>query len=277
MGRGRVTTILLNGSLLLMVVIILIPVFYIFLTSFKLFRDIISGSLLFTPSLTNYEEIFTGRRSNFVDLTRNSLITASAVAVICGVVGSLGAYSLTRFRWPRWLSLGIVGWLLFVHMMPPIVYVMPYYLAARWFGIYDTPLAVIMAHVVLNMPLAVMMMINFFNEVPKELEEAAMTDGCNRWQAFFWVIIPIVRPGLAAMSVLVFVFSWKEFLFALTLTTTTDGRTIPVGIANFVQEYNIRYGEMAAGSFFAMIPALILVLVAQRQIIKGLTVGAIKG
>ncbi|MCY4540090.1 MAG: carbohydrate ABC transporter permease, partial [Chloroflexi bacterium] len=111
----------------------------------------------------------------------------------------------------------------------------------------------------------------------KELEEAAVIDGCTQWQAFRLVIIPIVRPGLAAMAVLVFVFSWKEFLFSLSLTTTSAGRTIPVGIANFVQEFNIRYGEMAAGSFVAMIPALILVLLAQRHIIKGLTVGAVKG
>jgi multiple sugar transport system permease protein len=168
-------------------------------------------------------------------------------------------------------------WLLFVNMMPPIVFVTPYYIWTRAAGIYDTPFAVIMAHVVLNMPLAVIMMMNFFAEVPKELEEAASIDGCSQWQAFVLVILPIVRPGLAAMGVLVFVFSWKEFLFALALTTTSAGRTIPVGISNFVQEFNIRYGEMAAGSFFAMIPALILVLVAQRHIIKGLTVGAVKG
>jgi len=277
MRRGWMATFLLNGALLLMVLIILFPVFYIFQTSFKLFKDIISGSFLFVPTLANYQEIFIGRRSNFIELTGNSLVTASAVAVICGAIGSLGAYSLSRFQWPKWLSLGIVGWLLFVHMMPPIVYVTPYYLFTRASGVYDTPIAVVMSHLVLNMPLAFVMMLNFLNEVPKELEEAAMIDGCNRWQAFVRVILPIVRPGLAAMSVLVFVFSWKEFLFALTLTTTTAGRTIPVGIANFVQEFNIRYGEMAAASFFAMIPALILVLVAQRHIIKGLTVGAIKG
>lgn len=277
MRRGRLSTILLNGALLLTVLIILFPVFYIFLTSLKTFKDIISGSFIFTPSLTNYQEIFTGSRSNFLILTRNSLVTASAVAVLCGTIASFGAYSLSRFKWPRWLTLGITGWLLFVHMMPPIVYVTPYYLVTRTLGVYDTPIAVVVAHMVLNMPLAFVMMMNFFSEIPKELEEAALIDGCNRLQAFFRVLLPIVRPGLAAMAVLVFVFSWKEFLFALTLTTTTAGRTIPVGIANFVQEFNIRYGEMAAGSFFAMIPALILVLVAQRHIIKGLTVGAVKG
>ncbi len=264
MKRPLYATILLNGILMIMVLLILFPVFYIFLTSLKRTADIYSGALLFEPVFSNYREIFTGSRSNFADLTRNSLIVSAAVAAICGIVGSLAAYSVSRMRLSRWLTGGILVWLLFVNMMPPVVFVTPYYLWTRSIGIYDTPLAFIM-------------MTNFFAEVPKEMEEAAMIDGCNQFQAFWLVVVPMVRPGIAAMAVLVFVFSWKEFLFALSLTTTSAGRTIPVGIANFVQEFNIRYGEMAAGSFFAMIPALILVLFAQRHIIKGLTVGAVKG
>jgi multiple sugar transport system permease protein len=277
MKQGTLSKLALNGVLLVVVFIILFPIAYIVQTSLKSTIDIYSGSFFFEAKMLNYEEIFTGSRSNFVDLTRNSLIVSTGVALISGVVGSLAAYSITRLKWSRWMTGGILVWLLFINMMPPIVFVTPYYMWTRAAGIYDTPLAVIMAHVILNMPLAVIMMMNFFAEVPKELEEAAEIDGCTQWQAFWLVVLPIVRPGIAAMGVLVFVFSWKEFLFALTLTTTSAGRTIPVGIANFVQEFNIRYGEMAAGSFFAMIPALILVLIAQRHIIKGLTVGAVKG
>jgi len=277
MREKTLSKAVLNLTLLMVVFIILFPVFYIVQTSLKSTADVYSGTFFFEAKTTNYEEIFTGSRSNFAELTRNSLIVASGVAIICGSIGSLAAYSISRLNWPRWVTGSILVWLLFINMMPPIVFVSPYYLWARATGIYDTPAAVIMAHVILNMPLAVIMMMNFFAEVPKELEEAAVIDGCTQWQAFALVILPIVRPGLAAMAVLVFVFSWKEFLFALTLTTTSAGRTIPVGIANFVQEFNIRYGEMAAGSFVAMIPALVLVLLAQRHIIKGLTVGAVKG
>lgn len=277
MRQKTVPKIILNLILLIVVFIILFPVFYIVQTSLKSTADIYSGAFFFTAKTSNYEEIFTGSRSNFAELTRNSLVVASSTALICGLIGSLAAYSISRLSWSRWVSGGILIWLLFINMMPPIVFVTPYYLWARATDIYDTPAAVVMAHVVLNMPLAVIMMMNFFAEVPKELEEAAVIDGCTLWQAFRLVIVPVVRPGLAAMAVLVFVFSWKEFLFALSLTTTGAGRTIPVGIANFVQEFNIRYGEMAAGSFVAMIPALILVLLAQRHIIKGLTVGAVKG
>ena len=277
MTGKRLTKLPLNLALLLVVFIILFPVFYIVQTSLKSTADIYSGTFFFEAKTRNYEEIFTGSRSNFAELTRNSLVVAAGVALLSGTVGSLAAYSISRLDWPRWVSGGILIWLLLINMMPPIVFVTPYYLWARATGLYDTPLAVIMAHAILQMPLAVIMMMNFFAEVPKELEEAAVIDGCTQWQAFRLVILPVVRPGVAAMAVLVFVFSWKEFLFALSLTTTSAGRTIPVGIANFVQEFNVRYGEMAAGSFVAMIPALILVLAAQRHIIKGLTVGAVKG
>ncbi len=267
----------LNGLLWLVVLIILYPVFYMFTTSLKLTRHIFSGQFFFTPSMINYQEIFTGTRGNFFLLTRNSLIVATLVAIIALVIGSLGAYSLTRFKWPRWVSSGLILWLLFINMMPTIIFVSPYYLLVRSIGIYDTPYAVAMAHIVLNLPLAFLMMYNFFSDVPDELADAARIDGANHWQTFWRIMLPLVRPGIAATAVLVFVFSWKEFLFALSLTTSTAGRTIPVGISSFVQEFNIRYGEMAAGSFFAMIPALILVIVAQKHIVKGLTVGAVKG
>lgn len=268
---------LLNGLLWMVVIIVLYPVFYLFTTSLKLTRHIFSGQFFFTPSMLNYQEIFVGTRGNFLLLTRNSLIVATLVALLALIIGSLGAYSLTRFKWPRWVSGGAILWLLFVNMMPAIIFVSPYYLLVRSLGIYDTPYAVVMAHLVLNLPLAVLMMYNFFSDVPNELADAARIDGANQWQTFWRVMLPLVRPGLAATAVLVFVFSWKEFLFALSLTTSTAGRTIPVGISSFVQEFNIRYGEMAAASFFAMIPALILVIVAQKHIIKGLTVGAVKG
>ena len=153
-----------------LVFVILFPVFYIVQTSLKSTADIYSGTFFFEAKTRNYEEIFTGSRSNFAELTRNSLVVSSAVAVICGVIGSLAAYSISRLNWSRWVTGGILVWLLFINMMPPIVFVTPYYLWARGAGIYDTPQAVIMAHMVLNMPLAVIMMMNFFAEAPKELE-----------------------------------------------------------------------------------------------------------
>jgi multiple sugar transport system permease protein len=247
------------------------------MTSFKLSRDIISGSFIFTPTFKNYTELFVASRSNFTRLTINSLVTGFGTTVIVIIIGSFAAYSLSRFRWRTVISAVVMGWLLFVHMLPPIIFVGPYYIITRQIGIYDTPMAVMMGYIVLWLPLAIWILHDFFSDVPKELEESAYVDGATRIQAFLKIIIPIARPGIAAAAVIVFVFCFKEFLFALVLTSTPNGMTIPVGIASFVQEWNIRYGEMSAAAFFASIPGMIMVIFMQRYIIKGMTLGALKG
>jgi multiple sugar transport system permease protein len=267
----------LNAALIIVSLGILAPIAYIFVTSLKLFRDIVSGSLVFTPTFVNYRNLFTSSTSNFTNLTVNSLIAASLTAVVVIALSALAAYSLTRYKWPLWAKGLVVGWLLFVHMLPPVIYITPYYLLSRQIGIYNTPFALVMAYTILNLPIGFVMMQNFFAEIPREIEEAALIDGCGRFQAFWRVSLPLVRTGIAATAILIFIFSWKDFLFALSLTSSELGSTIPVGIANFVQQYNIRYGEMAAGSFFAMLPALVLVVIAQQHIVRGLTVGAVRG
>ena len=275
--RIKPSTILLYVVLLLFSLIILGPVVYTGLTSLKLFRDIISGSWSFEPTTRNYEQLFMGDRSNFADLTRNSLVVGGLSLMVVLAISSLGAYSMSRFKWPPAVGGLVMGWLLFINMLPPIIFVGPFFIIARNLGIYDTPVAIVMAHSILNLPLAFWMLHSFFADVPVELEEAASIDGCGRLQTFLRIVLPIARPGIAATGVLVFLFSWKEFLFALTLSSTPSAMTIPVGIAGFAQEWNIRYGEMAAAAFFATIPALILVFVAQKQIVKGMTLGALKG
>ena len=140
MRQKTLSKVVLNLVLLMVVFIILFPVFYIVQTSLKSTADIYSGTFFFTAKSANYEEIFTGSRSNFADLTRNSLVVSASVAVICGFIGSLAAYSVSRLSWSRWVTGGILIWLLFINMMPPIVFVTPYYLWARAAGIYDSPL-----------------------------------------------------------------------------------------------------------------------------------------
>jgi len=266
-----------HGFLMFVVLFTLVPIFFTLMTSLKYFRDIVSGNLAFTPTLINYQRLFDPSQSNFLRLTANSLAAAAGTMVLVLIVASLAAYSLSRFRWrPFWSGL-LLGIILFIHMMPPVTFLSPFYLIARALNIYDTIGAVLMGHIILNLPTATWILLDFFAEIPKELEEAAMVDGANHSQALTQVLLPIVQPGIAAAGALAFIFSWRDFLFALSLTSTPRGMTIPVGIASFVQEYSIRYGEMAAGAFFAMIPALLLVAFAQRFIIKGLTLGALKG
>ena len=265
-----------HGFLLAIVIYTLIPIFFTLGTSLKLFRDIISGSLIFKPTLINYERLLNPSQSNFLRLTSNSLLIAAGTMAVVLVIASLAAYSLSRFNWhPLWNGL-IQGIILFIHMMPPVTFLSPLYLISRALNIYDTPIAVIMGHIILTLPTAIWILLDFFAEIPKEIEEASIVDGASHFQSLTQVMLPIIQPGLASAGALTFIFSWRDFLFALSLTTTPRGMTIPVGISSFVQEYSIRYGEMAAGSFFAMIPALLMVAFAQRYIIKGMTMGALK-
>jgi multiple sugar transport system permease protein len=164
-----------------------------------------------------------------------------------------------------------------IQMLPPIVFTGPFYFISRSIGIYNTPVALIMAYLVLQLPLATLILIEFFAGVPRELEEAAAIDGAGNLTIFTRVALPLVAPGIATAALLTFNFSWNDFLFALTLTTTPQGMTIPVGIASFAQEYQIKYGSMTAAAILATIPALLLVIFAQRYITKGLTLGAVKG
>lgn len=263
--------------LLAIVAVVLAPILYTLLTSFKFQRDIYTGSLLFEPTLRNYRALFVGSQGVFDRLILNSLIAGFGSTLLVLAVAALAAYSLTRFRWrPLWSAL-ILGWLLFIYMLPPITFVGPFYLTARSLGLYDNPLTVGLAHVVLTLPFAVWLMQSFFREIPRELEEAAAIDGCSRAGAFWRIILPISRPGLFATGILTFIFSWKDFLFALVLTSTPKGNTIPIGIAGFVQEYNLRYGELSSAAILATIPAVILIVLAQRHIVKGMTMGAVKG
>ncbi|TVR88844.1 MAG: carbohydrate ABC transporter permease [Trueperaceae bacterium] len=276
--RLRAGPLFRHGVLMSAVLITLLPIVFTAFTSFKFRRDIISGRFFdFERTLVNYERLFEGSRAVFGQLTVNSLIAGIGSTLLVLFIASLGAYTLSRFRWPKRVSALILGWLLFVYMLPPITFAGPFYLIARQIGLFDTPAVLVIAHSVLTLPFAVWLLQSFFAEIPRELEEAASLDGCSRAGTFWRVALPITLPGLYATAILTFVFSWKDFLFALVLTSTPRGGTIPIGIASFVQEWDLRYGEMAAATMLAAIPAIILVLFAQRHIIKGMTMGAVKG
>jgi len=276
--RRSLTPYGLLRTVLIVVAVIatLLPVLVTLVTSFKIPRSIIAGTWFSTPTFQNYAALFTGS-GNFLRLTGNSLIASLGSTLIIIVVASLAAYSLTRFRWPRAWTVTVIALLLFVQMLPPIVFVGPFYLISRNLGIYDTPLALIMAYMVLNLPLAVFILRNFFADVPRELEDAAAVDGATRLGTFTRIVLPITTPGIAATGILTFIFAWNDFLFALSLTTTPRGMTIPVGVANFAQNYQILYGNLTASAIYAAVPAIVLVVFAQRYITKGLALGAVKG
>jgi multiple sugar transport system permease protein len=160
-------------------------------------------------------------------------------------------------------------------MIPAITMVGAWYVMFRAVGLYNTHLGLILAHATLNLPIAIWLMATFVRDVPLELEEAARLDGCGTAAILWRIIVPIVMPGLAATAIIVFVHSWNEFVVALNLTARQTA-TVPVAIAKYAQENETKYGEMAAGAVLSTLPALILLIFAQRQIVKGLTAGAVK-
>ncbi len=210
-------------------------------------------------------------------LTWNSVVVAGGSTVLSLVAGTMGAYSLSRFRLPWQLNHHLSFWILSTRMFPPIVSIMPLFLIFRSVNLVDSRLALVLAYSVFNLPFVVWMMKGFFDELPRELEESAMIDGDTPFGAFRRIILPLVRPGLAATAVFCLIVAWNEFLFALVLTQTNAALTLPVGIANQVTQYEIRWGAMSAAGVLAAIPLFVFALLVQRHLVRGLSYGAVKG
>lgn len=248
---------------------------WILTASFKYQIAIYSGQFPFIPTLANFRDVLFGRRSDFAGNIVNSLVVASTSTAIVLIVGTLAAWSLHRFRWPKWVSGGFLGWTLVFHMMPVLTLIGPWYIAFRELGLYDTRAALILTHVTINLPMTVWLMRTFFREIPPEILEAAHVDGCGPFDAFRRIVLPLALPGLIAAGILSFIFSWNEFPIALSLTSR-ETATVPVAIARFAQQYEVQYAQMAAASVLSTIPAVILMFLGQRFIVSGLTLGAVK-
>jgi multiple sugar transport system permease protein len=160
-------------------------------------------------------------------------------------------------------------------MLPPITFVASWFQIASYVGLFNSRIALILAHVTINLPIGLLIIASFMRDLPMEIQEAALIDGCSSRQAYIKIILPLLAPGLFATAVIVFLFSWNDFMVAMNLTAKAT-QTVPVSIATFSQQYEVRYGEMAAGSLVSLIPALILTFFAQKYIVKGLTAGAVK-
>ena len=223
--------------------------------------------------LYHYRALFTERR--FWLPIRNSLIVAGATTLFCVTLGSLCAYALARLRF-RGKTL-LLGAILAVSMFPQIAVVSPLFLLLRSLRLIDTYPGLVLPYLTFAMPLTVWLLVGYFRQLPAELEEAAMVDGASRLRAFREVIVPLALPGLAATAILTFVYSWNEFLFALSFTLGPERQTVPVAIALFRGQYQVPWGQVLAAAIVATTPVALLVLLFQRRIVQGLTAGAVKG
>jgi multiple sugar transport system permease protein len=265
----------LHGALLVAAVIVLFPFLWITLAAFKTQIALMSGVVMFTPVLSSFQEVLFSKTSEYLNNCVNSTIVGIGSTAAVLVVGTLGAWSLRRMRWPFWVSHGLLAWAIVFQMIPPVTMVGAWYVMFRTVGLYNTYPGLMLAHLTLNLPLVLWMMSVFVGQVPVELEEAARIDGASTPVLLWRVVVPMVRPGLVACGLLVFILSWNEFAVALNLTAKQTA-TVPVAIAKYAQEFEIQYTQMAASAVLSTIPALLLLLIGQRYIVKGLTAGALK-
>jgi multiple sugar transport system permease protein len=270
----QLSQILVYALLVLAVFLSIAPIAYIFITSFKEpeLTFAIPPVWKFTPTLKNYEEVLSS--TDFGKYFINSVVVALTSTGIALALGTLAAYGFSRFRFRGhfWLKMGS----LIPQMLPPIAIVVPLYVLFSRLDWIDTRLSLIVSYLTFTIPLSIWMMTGFFDDVPLELEDAAMIDGCSRFGALFRVSLPLVIPGLAATAILAFLYCWNEFLYAVILTGR-NARTLPVIITSFMTNKSILWGRIAASGSLVLIPVLIFALLAQRYLIRGLARGAVKG
>ena len=271
----RLQTVILHTALIAAGILVVIPVLWVVVAGFRTQISLLTGAFWFTPTLKSFSDVLFSKTSDFLVNYRNSLVIGIASTLICLVTATLAAWSLHRMRWPEWVVYVFLGWALVFHMFPPLALAGAWYTMMRTVGLDNSLLSVVLAHAVLNLPMAVWLMGVFVQDVPIELEEAAWIDGASTPTLLWRIVFPIIAPGLAATGILTFVFSWNEFAVALTLTTKQTA-TVPVAIAKFAQEFEILYTQMAAAAALSILPALVLLIIGQRYIVAGLTQGAVK-
>ncbi|MGQ9627084.1 MAG: carbohydrate ABC transporter permease [Anaerolineae bacterium] len=291
--KRRLNTILLYLVLVLISVIMIFPIYWTFTTAFKEPKDVITNPPKYVPFLDYQPSLYAWQELGFVPgsgeeyrttphsageilgVMKNSAIAAVGSTLLSLIIGCPAAYSLARFRFQRWKNRDIAFFVLSQRMLPPIVLVIPFFILFRTFGLLDNIVAVILAHSVGSIPFVVWIMREFFLDIPKELEDSARIDGCSYLGAFTRVVLPLSTPGMVAASVFTFIFSWNEFLFALTLTFN-KARTIPVLLAGLTHGGAPLWWDLSAMLLIAIVPVIVFTLFIQKYIISGLTLGALK-
>ena len=292
MPESRSAALIRDVVAWLVVLLFVFPLFWWVLASFKPYTAIFNQTPVytdFTPTTDNYAiTIFgqsrinleggiggqTGGASSYYSIPSilDSLIVAVGSTALAVFLATLAAYGLSRFTFRA--KDHFVFFVLAQRMMPPIAVAIPLFFIFRDIGLRDTHLGLILAHTLINLPLATLLLKSFFDDVPRELDESAMLDGATRLDVFRMVVLPLVKGGMAATAVLCFIFSWTEFLISLQMTTSI--RTIPVKITTFVTSTGTEWGMITALGSAALLPSFIFIMLVQRHLVRGLTLGSLK-
>jgi multiple sugar transport system permease protein len=274
-GRFRAGSIARVAFIVLFTLFLLAPFYWVAVTSIKPSDDLLASPPVWFPAhptALHYATSLNHMRG-WLGL-KNSLVIACSVTVLAVLIGSTAAYSMARYRTG---GKHLAFWVLSQRFLPPIAVVIPVFLMFRTLGLNDSRLGLVLLYTVFALPFTIWMMYAYFRQMPVELEEAALVDGCSRWQALWKIAWPLAAPGLISAAAFSFIFSWTEFLFALVLTNT-NAVTLPVVIAGTATGFQgAQYGETSALTIVSLVPALILGLIVQRHLVRGLTLGAVTG
>lgn len=274
-GGSTLRKLLLWLAAGVLVAVWVFPVLWGLLTSFKTERDVLAypPKFIFEPTLANYREVLFGTSSILPNLW-SSVVVATASTLLTMLIAVPAAYALARLRFPGKKSSGF--YVLATQMLPPVGLIIPYYLALQKLGLLDSYSGLTTIYLTFSLPFAVWLMVSYFEDVPYEMEEAALLDRAGRLRTLWYVILPQVGGGIAVTTVFVFLNAWNEFLFAVVLGGN-NVRPVTVAMFNFISVEQTQWARLAAGAMIAMAPVMLIGLAAQRHIVKGLTVGAVKG
>ena len=283
--RSAGSRLVLYGLILAVAVWLIGPFVWLFITSISYQRNLMARPLSFVPpevTLDNYKMIFglvrfhaEGQAAKILPSMLNSLVVASLVTALNLVIGTTAGYAYARYRFPlKTLSLFA---LLFTRMLPTVVLIPAFFLMLRALGLQNTLTGLIVAYCSFTLPFTVWIMKAYFETVPAELDKSALVDGCNRLQAYLYVVLPVSGPGLVAGGAFTFMLCWNEFIVAQVLNTKPGTTTLPPVIAGMNGQINIDYSVIAASGFLGALPAVLLVLFFQKYLVEGLTAGSVKG
>ncbi len=285
MKQSRWQRILLYAIVIFWCFVCLFPFYWLFTTSFKQPLHVSRGPLYFPfgdyqPTGQHWQYLFDEQRDIVFRHFRNSLIAASGSTILAVVIGAMGGYGLARYQYYwrglKWRNDNIAFWVISQRFLPPALFVVPFLLLYSTLGLVDTHLGLILAYTMFNIPFAVWIMRDFFRSLPADLEDSALVDGANAWQAFIRIVLPLSTPGLVSVAIFSFVFAWNEFLYALMLTNF-EAITMPVLIAGQNNTRGIEWWFISALTLAAVTPVILIGLFLERYITRGLTAGALKG
>lgn len=274
--KGPATPWWLWLSVAAIVIFCLLPFYWLINISLKTGPDLSSADLFPpNPTFDNYTSIF--QSSSFTKGLTNSAIVSLVTTFIGVIVGSFAAYALARLKMPY--KFPLLALVLSITTFPQIAIAAPLFRLWSDIGLYDTLVGLVIPYLTFALPLSIYILVSFFKEIPKDLEEAALVDGATHFEAFRKVVVPLAAPGLATTAILTFISAWNEFLLAFTLTSSPDARTVPVAIQQFSgsTQFEVPLGTQSAASIVISIPLIVLVLLFQKRIVAGLTAGAVKG